>query len=931
MRMIFFRKSTPEEDKRPATGTPAPATEATSTNKPQPANAEEAARQWFAGRFGTDMPDEVTRMFRQIAANENKRQKAKANLLDGNELKRIHESMRLYKTKLANVAQTLDGLRAQKEWYHRNKELQSILEKYRQDFFERNKEYNARLKDIHELERFETFETVQGNYQRIKALESVLQLIRKESPEYVERFSEAQNACKEMSQRVHADEKSYQEKRNGFRRLLAQTTEGYALQTELKFYDADLREMEQYKSSLIHTLDALNSQNEETKGALEKIKEKTDQQQQLRQTLESQQHTLEKGDVIQTKLNFLQYQKKRKEQLLAVIERTRKQQQEQNEKLNRLFTTSQDTDAQIKTLKGELQVHQKSIVGMNSYDLQQRAMDLKSKREMLENATRLWKQIADGYTRVDEKSQEIMRRGHRNEALKAQIAQLEPEVTGLQTQCEELKYAYTLSKSQDVMQLRKDLQEGVSCSVCGATHHPYHSDTLLEQSKLIGEIKTDFEQTGTELKHKQALLDDLKREQALEEGRIETDRQTLEVYKQILQSNIEHWETFTTLDSTFKECSPSTNFEGRRIMLQQLVEKTGIDAEDAQKELDTFNFHQSTINTLNKHLNEKELEKDDITVRLNEVNTGCQVVAYRVEQLQQALTRTNEKFSELYEEIDKIMAISNWYKVWCESPENLRIYLQQQRERWLQLKEETTETQKESIRLQTLQENLTEQTATIKKLLNLLTEKTEQMEEYRQQAREKLHKLFEDGDVETHYKAGLEALDAAEEKKEKTRQDMAELQTASTRWQGYNQRADDTMRTIEKAIAREHSELDDWIRKYNTNHSPVQFTELEQAFNTPTDWNALREELRALTLRDMVAGARVEEARLALAAHQVNALSQGQDEDRTAALNTEIARLESEQNRLLVQLAGYQARLEAHETELQKQTALNLAGQPENP
>ena len=25
-------------------------------------------------------------------------------------------------------------------------------------------------------------------------------------------------------------------------------------------------------------------------------------------------------------------------------------------------------------------------------------------------------------------------------------------------------------------------------------------------------------------------------------------------------------ETFTTLDSTFKECSPSTNFEGRRII-----------------------------------------------------------------------------------------------------------------------------------------------------------------------------------------------------------------------------------------------------------------------------------------------------------------------------------------------------------------------------
>ena len=105
---------------------------------------------------------------------------------------------------------------------------------------------------------------------------------------------------------------------------------------------------------------------------------------------------------------------------------------------------------------------------MNSYNLQQRAMDLKSKKEMLTNATRLWKQIAEGYNRVDEKSQEIMRMRHHNDALKTQIAKLEPETAGLQRQCEELKYAYTLSKSQDVMQLRKDLQEGVSCSVSGA-------------------------------------------------------------------------------------------------------------------------------------------------------------------------------------------------------------------------------------------------------------------------------------------------------------------------------------------------------------------------------------------------------------------------------------------------------------------------------
>ena len=55
-------------------------------------------------------------MFRQIAQAEAKRQKDGEQALAPIELKRIQDSMRLYKTKLTNIAQTLGGLQAQKEW-----------------------------------------------------------------------------------------------------------------------------------------------------------------------------------------------------------------------------------------------------------------------------------------------------------------------------------------------------------------------------------------------------------------------------------------------------------------------------------------------------------------------------------------------------------------------------------------------------------------------------------------------------------------------------------------------------------------------------------------------------------------------------------------------------------------------------------------------
>lgn len=175
-------------------------------------------------------------------------------------------------------------------------------------------------------------------------------------------------------------------------------------------------------------------------------------------------------------------------------------------------------------------------------------MTLKSKMEQLYNANQLWEQISKGYILIDEKSLEITRMQMHNETLQTDISKLEIEVSAMRKQCEELKYAYTLSKSQDVMQLRKDLQEGSNCCVCGATHHPYHSDTILEQSKLIGEMKTEYEQAANELKLTEKKLAELKREQAIEEGKLEVSYQALIIYKKIQQSNVANWSAFIPLD-----------------------------------------------------------------------------------------------------------------------------------------------------------------------------------------------------------------------------------------------------------------------------------------------------------------------------------------------------------------------------------------------
>lgn len=913
--MNFFRKATPKETKPIIKEEVAPEP----FQMRDDLSPEENAQRWFSERFGTDMPDEVRQMFRKMAQTEAKRQKVGKHMLDTNELKRLEEAIRLQQTKLTNVNQTLSGLQAQKEWLHKFKELKSLLEKYKQTYFEKNKKYNERLQDIKELERFETFEEIQNNYQRIKAKEETLHHVRTERSKSAQTATELEETHKQLQEEAELDSKKYKEIRSRLPHIQNALAEGYRLQAHIQHYEIERNELTQYKESIDRDVESLKTECHNADEELKRNAEQISALQQQAQGLESQQWMLEKGEVILAKLNFLQTLTSRKANIQTALEQTQRQQHEQNEKLNHLFLISQDIDAQISTLQDELKIHQKSILGQSSYNLQQRAIDLKSKREMLVNATHLWQQITEGYARVDSQGQEIMRMKHHSEAVKNQISQLEIEVEGLDKQVEELKYAYTLSKSQDVMYLRQDLHEGASCSVCGATHHPFHSDTLLEQSKLIGEMKQEYEQTETELRHKKATLLELLQEYANESGKIESAFESLEVYKKTLQDNIAHWENFVSLDLSFKDCSSSSNFEARRIMLQQLMEKTTLDAEQAKEELDLYSFHQNNINNINEKLSQKKQEKNEITTQINEVNTACQVLAFRIEQLQQSIARNTKNIQQLYEDLDSMIVIAGWYNEWTENPETLNIYLRQQTAKWSELKRSITDKNTEKVRLETLLTTLNDNLTHMKKIQEVITERIGQTSEQKEHANELLQKGFDNGDVERYSKDILKQLDFLETQYEESDAKAQEAGLKATTQRGYVSSQDDVLHALEEKIAEERSQLDFWIKKYNSTNSPVQFAELERTFNAPTDWNELRRIVRSVTVDNLVAEARAEEARLALAAHQINALSQGNDTiDRTAALNVEIAKMERERSNILVELAKLQAQIDEHELSKQQ-------------
>lgn len=883
---------------------------------------EEAAQQWFSKQYGTDMPDVLRKLFRHWAYLEAKRQKVGEHILDENEQHKIQERIQLLQTRLTNIIQTIEDLQEEKKWIYQFDILLNNLNKQKAAYIEINKKYNAYLDEIKSLEQFEAFEAVLGNYERIKVIEKAWSNQRESSKQQLHKTTEQESVYIASQKAVEQKEKEYTEAISQTVNVQNLIAEGYYLQANIREYSIRINDLKEQLEKTILTLNPLKQAILEAENEFKKAEALYAEKQQALQNMNALQKMIEKGEAILAKLKFLFSLKKRKEELQTELEQSLKKQNEENEKLNKLFTSSKDVDAQIKTLQSELQVHQKSIVGMNSYTLQQRAMMLKSKIEQLRNANQLWQQISNGYALIDEKSLEITRMQMHNESIQADIAKLEIEVSGMRKQCEELKYAYTLSKSQDVMQLRKDLQEGTNCCVCGATHHPYHSDTILEQSKLIGEMKSEYDQAATELKLKEKKLAELKHEQAIEEGRLEVSYQALIIYKKIQQNNVSNWSTFIPLDRSFNECSPSTNMEARRSMLQQLIEKTGLDAESAQKELDTFNFHQSNINALNEKLTDKEQEKNSLIIRLNEINTVCQVLAHHVDQLQQSMTRTNSVYSALYEEIDHTISLNNWYKTWKDSPENLYIYIQQQMDKYAQLQAETITCREACIKQRQAVELVKSQAQYIEQQKDFLKKELERLQESLHLQQDQITKNFPDGDVKAFNMNLLTQIQTIDQARTEVHNHSNELYGEFQFQKGYLQHIDDCNKLLESQSADEHSELDLWIRKYNSQHSPIQYAEIEQTFKSATDWNAVRHTIREMTLKKMLAEARTEDASMALAAHQANSGSlDPEKENRTATLNSEIARMEHEETNIQTQIAELRARLTAHENSIQKLAA----------
>ncbi len=771
----------------------------------------------------------------------------------------------------------------------------------------------ARQEEL-ELERYDSVLTVQPLYQEIIVRRRDIDDIKVAEEHCVlrleaerQRMEQAATEFTVAHNRVVEAEKRMEQRRSAISR-------GHVLNGEIgealgQFKNAE--EQLQVARGILEEREVLQHGKSEQ---LAETQQKLEAQLLHKQALSVHRMMFEKFDLVKDKLTALTAETRRNAEAHKKFVALQKQQNLLQASSEKYRQQQQNDQSKLSSLKSELFIHRQSNQGQDSARLQQRFSDNRNRLLSLERAQALWQRISLGYEYLEDKRAEVSRLLTSQDQLRRERDKAVEEVEVLEEAYRRQNVAFTLSQSASIVQLRKQLKEGTPCPVCGGTHHPYHTETERELGELLNNLEKDFNETAEALKAARAKCDDLRSRLDHGEGRLASEQKNLAEREARQTADVAEWGACADLDVSFKDCSPSVARDARRLMIELLTDNTRRAVDEAKKDLETFNFHQGHINRLNEQISALEAQMADNHARIDDLNTQFQIAKASAEDAEKAMQLSDRSCSALYVDLDAMVTVSGWFTDWKNNSDGFRMRLTSLHNDWLLTTKEVDALQRSEV---LLREELKAIGGGLTEARHHLTQATQQRDavsEALKGKREELQHLFGDSTPEKEEELLQKAISEARNDEAEMRKTHDEAASNLGKLQGEQQTLSANRLQRQEEYGQKMSELDLWILRYNADHSPLQFVELENIFSSVRDWKALRLRLDLLKKAQTLAENDLQAARKALLA--LNAVPDrptDEGEETRDALAATARHLKEEAEKINEALVQIRLKLQAHE------------------
>ncbi len=823
------------------------------------------------------------------------------------------ERQRLLTAQSENMKSETQRMENQTLWFKRFDEATQLVADNEARYAAATKECMALRADEMLLERYDSLLSMQPLYQEIVMRRSDINKTKEQESANAEQLETARRQLDTLTQQLDVARERTADAEKHLELRRPAINRGHALTGEMTMAAEQLKTLETQLLAAQKKYETRQNDLAAKQETLVKVVKEIDQQKLHKQSLSVHRLMFEKFDLIKDKLAMLRSETLRNAESHKKQTELQRRQATLRASSEKAEKEQHDNQARLNTLKSELLIHRQSNQGRDSAILQKRAADAKNRMQSLKHAASLWQHISEGYARISEKRatqkrEEVEINQKRQLSLKQEI-----EVKAAEEAYARISTTYTLSQTQNIVNLRKQLKEGTACPVCGATHHPYHTETERELGELLTSLSKEYLHLQQDLENKRSVLNTLRETIAADTARLEADKQALADLEKRQQADVDEWQTCAYLDPSFADCSATVNRDARRMMIELLIDNTGRTSEEAEKELEDYNFHQQHINRLNEEIAALDALMADNRTYLDNLNTECHIAAAAAEDLQRVINESDHSCSELYTDLDEMVTLSGWFSEWKNNPDGFRMRLTNLHSEWNSTCTALDEAQRSEAFLReevkNAEANLTEENRHVVQC----RENRDATRESLHGKREELRRLFGESSPQKETETLQLAIAQMREAEQKVLHEC-EAGTGSVRQlEGKRDNLLHTRLENQQQLQQKMQELDLFILRFNGSHSPVQFTELEKLFSDERNWKALREKLTELKENRMLAENRLEQARQALLAIQAEPIRPEDETEATRlALAEELKAKQTELEQIAEQLEACRVRLRSH-------------------